>query len=61
MTINALDQTQIEIQKIEQLKGIHYQLSRIGDILGRRYGEPKYVDMTDVQHQLADRWAQTRQ
>ena len=43
----------IEQQKLAQLQGIHFQLSRIADILGRKHGEPAFVDIADLERQVA--------
>jgi len=50
MTNNSL---QIEAQKLVQLQGIHYQLSRIADILAHKHGEPAFVNTADIERQIA--------
>lgn len=50
MTNNSL---QIEQQKLAQLQGIHYQLSRIADILGNEFGERPPVNTAEIRQQIA--------
>ncbi|MEQ8400702.1 MAG: hypothetical protein RIB53_00945 [Roseitalea porphyridii] len=59
MTNNSLEQ--IEQQKLVQLQGIHYQLSRIADILAHKHGEPAFVNTVDVERQIAAVASERRQ